>query len=48
MFLIIVIILQVARLPQIRSLTRELLLDIIEALANDMNEARFCQDLSNP
>lgn len=46
--LIIIIISQVARLPQIRSLTRELLLDIIEALANDMNEARLCQDLSNP
>lgn len=39
---------KVARLPQIRSLTRELLLDIIEALASDMNEARLCQDLSNP
>eukprot|EP00106_Octopus_bimaculoides_P006056 XP_014773498.1 PREDICTED: LOW QUALITY PROTEIN: leucine-zipper-like transcriptional regulator 1 [Octopus bimaculoides] len=39
--------LQVARLPQIRNLKRELLLDIIDAVGNDMNESRHCQDLSN-
>ncbi|CAI9744254.1 leucine-zipper-like transcriptional regulator 1 [Octopus vulgaris] len=37
----------VARLPQIRNLKRELLLDIIDAVGNDMNESRHCQDLSN-
>ncbi|CAG0881340.1 unnamed protein product [Darwinula stevensoni] len=38
---------KVARLPKTRCLSRELLLDIFEALADDLGEARLCQDLSN-
>ena len=37
---------QVARLPQIRSLNQSLLLDIIEALAEDMGDGRLCPDMS--
>ncbi|XP_052834054.1 leucine-zipper-like transcriptional regulator 1 [Octopus bimaculoides] len=46
-FYILFIVFIVARLPQIRNLKRELLLDIIDAVGNDMNESRHCQDLSN-
>ncbi|PVD31376.1 hypothetical protein C0Q70_06788 [Pomacea canaliculata] len=38
---------KVARLPQIRRLTRELLLDVLDALADDMSESRLCQDMSS-
>lgn len=37
---------KVAKLPQIRRLSRELLLDILQAIADDMSETRVCQDLS--
>lgn len=36
---------QVARMPRIRSLPRELLLDVLEALADDMSDSKL-QDLS--
>ncbi|XP_060568676.1 leucine-zipper-like transcriptional regulator 1 [Ruditapes philippinarum] len=38
---------KVAKLPQIGRLSRELLLDILEAIADDMSETRICQDLSS-
>ncbi|XP_013788494.1 leucine-zipper-like transcriptional regulator 1 [Limulus polyphemus] len=38
---------KVARLPRIRSLSRELLIDILEALADDMSESKLCQDMSS-
>lgn len=37
---------QVARLPRMRSLRRELLLDVLEALADDMSDPKL-QDISN-
>ncbi|XP_043239631.1 leucine-zipper-like transcriptional regulator 1 [Amphibalanus amphitrite] len=37
---------KVARLPRMRSLSRELLLEILDALAEEMPEVRLCQDLS--
>ncbi len=42
-----IINLQVARLPHIRKLSRELLLDIVDALADDMSESRLCPDVSS-
>lgn len=38
---------KVARLPRLRQLSRELLLDILEALADERSEARTCQDMTN-
>jgi len=38
---------QVARLPRLRQLSRELLLDIFDALADERSEARTCQDMTN-
>jgi hypothetical protein len=38
---------QVARLPKFKQLSRELLLDIIEVLADERSEARTCQDMTN-
>lgn len=38
---------QVARLPKLKQLSRELLLDILEALADEKSEARMCQDMSS-
>nr|XP_031838427.1 leucine-zipper-like transcriptional regulator 1 isoform X2 [Nomia melanderi] len=38
---------EVARLPKLRQLSKELLLDIIEALADERSEARTCQDMAN-
>lgn len=38
---------QVARLPRLKQLNRGLLLDIIEALADEQSEARTCQDMAN-
>lgn len=38
---------QVARLPKLRQLSRELLLDILDALADERSEARTCQDMTN-
>ncbi|XP_076180383.1 leucine zipper like transcription regulator 1 isoform X2 [Ptiloglossa arizonensis] len=37
---------KVARLPRLKQLSRELLLDIIEALADERSEARPCQDMA--
>ncbi|XP_064620345.1 leucine-zipper-like transcriptional regulator 1 isoform X2 [Lineus longissimus] len=37
---------KVARLPQIRRLNRDLLLDIVDALADDMSENRLLPDIS--
>ncbi|ESO89967.1 hypothetical protein LOTGIDRAFT_124272 [Lottia gigantea] len=39
---------KVARLPHIRKLTRDLLLDVIDALADDLSDSRLCQDMSSP
>jgi hypothetical protein len=38
---------QVARLPSLKQLSRELLLDILEALADERSEAKTCQDMTN-
>lgn len=38
---------KVARLTRMRSLSRQLLLDIIEALADDMSDSKLCQDMSS-
>ncbi|XP_046738235.1 leucine-zipper-like transcriptional regulator 1 isoform X1 [Diprion similis] len=38
---------KVARLPKLKQLSRELLLDIIEALADEKSEGRMCQDMSS-
>lgn len=38
---------KVARLPQVRRLSRELLLDIIDALADEMSDSRLCPDVSS-
>ncbi|XP_077273534.1 leucine zipper like transcription regulator 1 [Temnothorax americanus] len=38
---------KVARLPKLRQLSRELLLDILDALADERSEARMCQDMTN-
>ncbi|XP_071555210.1 leucine-zipper-like transcriptional regulator 1 isoform X2 [Temnothorax nylanderi] len=38
---------KVARLPKLRQLSRELLLDIFDALADERSEARMCQDMTN-
>lgn len=38
---------KVARLPRLRQLSRELLLDILDALADERSEARTCQDMTN-
>ncbi|XP_018049546.1 PREDICTED: leucine-zipper-like transcriptional regulator 1 isoform X2 [Atta colombica] len=37
---------EVARLPKLRELSRELLLDILDALADDRSDARTCQDMT--
>lgn len=38
---------KVARLPRLRILSKELILDILMALANDMSDMRMCQDVSS-
>ncbi|XP_076681889.1 leucine zipper like transcription regulator 1 isoform X2 [Andrena cerasifolii] len=38
---------KVARLPRLKQLSRELLLDILVALADERSEARTCQDMAN-
>lgn len=38
---------KVARLPRLRQLSRELLLDILDALADERSDARTCQDMTN-
>ncbi|CAG7833679.1 unnamed protein product [Allacma fusca] len=38
---------KVCRLPKMRSLNRELLLDIMEALADEMGDAKLCRDMSS-
>ncbi|XP_012141205.1 leucine zipper like transcription regulator 1 isoform X2 [Megachile rotundata] len=38
---------KVARLPRLKQLSRELLLEILEALADERSEARTCQDMTN-
>uniref|UniRef100_A0A0B6ZJ80 BTB domain-containing protein n=1 Tax=Arion vulgaris TaxID=1028688 RepID=A0A0B6ZJ80_9EUPU len=35
-----------ARFPSLRRLSRELLLDVLDALADELSESRVCQDLS--
>ncbi|XP_063220243.1 leucine-zipper-like transcriptional regulator 1 isoform X2 [Bacillus rossius redtenbacheri] len=37
---------KVARLPKFRSLSRALLLDIMDALADDRSDSKMCQDIS--
>lgn len=38
---------KVAKLPRLRMLPKELILDILIALANDMSEPKICQDVSS-
>lgn len=38
---------KVAKLPKLRSLSKELLLDIMIALANDMSDPKMLQDMSS-
>ncbi|XP_052124024.1 leucine-zipper-like transcriptional regulator 1 homolog [Frankliniella occidentalis] len=38
---------KVIKMPKIRSLSRELLLDIMEALADEMSTTKLCSDISN-
>lgn len=38
---------KVARLPKMRTLSRELILDVLEALADDMSDNKMCQDMSS-
>ncbi|XP_012223747.1 leucine-zipper-like transcriptional regulator 1 isoform X2 [Linepithema humile] len=38
---------KVARLPSLKQLSRELLLDILEALADERSEAKTCLDMTN-
>ncbi|XP_023228319.1 leucine-zipper-like transcriptional regulator 1 [Centruroides sculpturatus] len=38
---------KVARLPRFHLLSRELLLDILAALADDMSDSKLCQDMSS-
>ncbi|KAK0167024.1 hypothetical protein PV327_004475 [Microctonus hyperodae] len=38
---------KVARLPRLKELSRELLLNIIEAMADEQSEARTCQDMTS-
>lgn len=38
---------KVAQLAKLKTLSRELLLDIIEALALEMNDSKICQDISS-
>ncbi|KAK9739298.1 BTB/POZ domain [Popillia japonica] len=38
---------KVAKLPKLRVLSKELILDILMALANDMSDMKMCQDMSS-
>lgn len=38
---------KVASSPKIRSLSKELILDILMALASEMNDSKMCQDMSS-
>ncbi|KAL3266795.1 hypothetical protein HHI36_010949 [Cryptolaemus montrouzieri] len=38
---------KVAKLPKLKNLSKELILDILLALANDMSETKMCQDVSS-
>ncbi|XP_045583758.1 leucine-zipper-like transcriptional regulator 1 isoform X1 [Procambarus clarkii] len=38
---------KVAQLPKMRCLSRDLLLDILEALAEDMSDSKLCHDMSS-
>ncbi|XP_076453190.1 leucine-zipper-like transcriptional regulator 1 isoform X2 [Babylonia areolata] len=38
---------KVARLPHIENLSKQMLLEIFQALADEMSESRLCQDMSN-
>ncbi|XP_064102982.1 leucine-zipper-like transcriptional regulator 1 isoform X1 [Macrobrachium nipponense] len=38
---------KVAQLPKLRCLSRDLLLDILEALAEDMSDSKLCHDMSS-
>jgi len=40
-------LLQVARLPKFQTLSRELLLEILGALAEEMSDMKLCQDMSS-
>ena len=40
-------LLQVARLPKFQTLSRELLLEILAALAEEMSDMKVCQDMSS-
>lgn len=38
---------KVAKLPKLKTLSKELILDILMTLANDMSEHKMCQDMSS-
>lgn len=38
---------KVAKLPRLKVLSKELILDILTALANDMSDSKICQDVSS-
>ena len=38
---------KVAKLPRMKALSKELILDILMALANDMSDIKMCQDMSS-
>ncbi|KFM82844.1 Leucine-zipper-like transcriptional regulator 1, partial [Stegodyphus mimosarum] len=38
---------KVARLPRFRLLSRPLLLDILDSLADEMSDSKLCQDMSS-
>jgi len=37
---------KVARLPRLQTLSRELLLDVVQVLADEMSDSKMCQDIS--
>lgn len=41
------ILFQVARLPRFRLLSKEILLDILDSLADEMSDSKLCQDMSS-
>lgn len=38
---------KVARLPRMRTLSKDLILEVMEALADDMGDSKICQDMSS-
>jgi len=42
------VVLQVVKLPRMRSLSQQLLLDILDALADEMNSVGFSSETASP